>query len=59
MATYTAVFHINLSVEIEAENENEAMEKLNSIDGFDESSVNDHEAYFDYLIDEDGYEYYC
>jgi hypothetical protein len=57
MATYTAVFHINLSVDIEAENEDEAREKLDFIDIFGETSLDGCEAYFDYLIDEDGIEY--
>ena len=59
MATYTAVFHINLSVDIEAENAEEAMRKLEDLSYSvvdEDANIADYDLVFDYLMDEGGFE---
>ena len=61
MPIYTALCSINISAEIEAADEDEAMEKLrtmNVTDFIGDSSIEDYDFMLDYLIDEHGYEYY-
>lgn len=59
MATYTACYHINLSIDIEADSYDEVMEKLENITNdeiFEGVVLEDCWPEFDYLLDENGYE---
>lgn len=59
MATYTAVYHVSFSVEIEADSYDEAEKKLENISNqeiFEGVALEDCWPEFDYLLNEKGYE---
>ena len=61
MATYTAVYHITLSVDIEADSFDEAFKKLDetSYSVVDEdANIADYDLVFDYMMDENGREFF-
>lgn len=61
MATYTAIYHINLSIDIEADSPDEAFKKLDDLcySVVDEdANIADYDLEFDFMLDEQGREYY-